>query len=289
MADVQERLLGWVRRTSIVRAAILTSMRARPEGPPDELSDWDVILAVTDPSALVDDLDWHAEIGAPLVRWGDEDELLGHPTWFRGVVYDDGSKVDFTIWPDALLDAIAEQDRLPPGLDHGHSVLHDPDGRTSSWPPPTFSAYVLSPPTEADYRALVEEFWWDTTYVAKAVRRGELFFATSFVIEHDLKLIALRRMLEWRTAAASGWTFAPGVHGRGLERRLDAGDRALLQATYATLDADGVRRALAATIDLFRRAAIDVGHALGYRYPEEIDGRMTILLATTFDPPRSAP
>lgn len=175
--EIEQRLLAWADRTASVRAVIVTSTRARPEGPPDELSDWDVIVAATDPSAFVDDLGWHAEIGTPLVRWGDEDELLGHRTWFRGVVYDDGSKVDFTVWPDRLLVAITAEKRLPVEFDYGYRVLHDPDGLTAAWPAPTSSAYVMTPPSEADYRAMIEEFWWGTTYVAKAVRRGELFFA----------------------------------------------------------------------------------------------------------------
>ena len=146
-------------------------------------------------------------------------------------------------------------------------------------PEPTSSAYVLELPSEAEYRALVEEFWWDTTYVAKAVRRGELFFAASFMLEHDLKLIALRRMLEWRIGAATGWTYAPGVYGRGLERQLGADDLRALSATYPTLDATGVRRALDATIRLFRDAARDVAEACGFRYLDEIDARMLELLA----------
>lgn len=276
-----DRLLDWARRTPDIRTVILTSTRARPEGPPDELSDYDVILAVTDPERFAaGDLAWHAEIGSPLVRWGDEDELLGHPTAFRGVVYDDGEKVDFTIWPHALLEAIAEADRLPEGLDHGYRVLLDPDGRTRSWPEPTFSAYVLRPPSEAEYRAMVEEFWWGTTYLAKALRRGELFFAASFMLEHDLKLIALRTMLEWRIAAEHDWAFAPSVYGRGIERHLDDQERHGLTDTYASFDADDIRRALDATIDLFRRAAIDVAGALGYRYPGEIDERMMALLGS---------
>ena len=277
MSDaIVDRLLAWAERTPEIRAVILTSTRARPEGPPDELSDWDVILAVTRPGPFAEgDLAWHGEVGEPLVRWGDEDALLGYPTWFRGVVYADHSKVDFTLWPEALLGVIGEQDRLPPGLDHGYRVLYDPDRRTRGWPQPTYTAYVLTPPTEAEYRAMVEEFWWGTTYFAKAVRRGERFFAASFMLEHDLKLIALRRMLEWRIAAGLDWQFAPGVYGRGIERHLDEGTIGLLHGTYASLEADDLWRALFTLVDLFRAVALEVADALGFRYPAEIDERMT--------------
>jgi len=189
-------------------------------------------------------------------------------------------KVDFTIWPDALLEALAEHETLPPGLDHGYRVLLDKDGRTRRWPQPTSTAYVLARPTEAEYRALVEEFWWGTTYAAKALRRGELFFANSFMLEHDLKIDTLRRMLELRIAVDRAWSFAPGVHGRGLERHLDRETLQELSDTYASLDPDEIWTALFRLVELFRRVATEVAAALGYAYPLEIDERMRAYLST---------
>jgi aminoglycoside 6-adenylyltransferase len=273
--EVLDRLVRWGEGEPACRAMILTSTRARPEGPVDEHSDYDVILAVTDPLRFADALDWQAAGGRPLVRWGDESELHGLPTWFRGVVYHDFAKIDFTIWPDALLEAIAAGSDLPPVLDHGYRVLLDKDARTAGWPGPTHAAYVVSPPDEAEYLALVDEFWWDTTYVAKALLRGELFFARSFMLEHDLKVVALRRMLEWRIAIDQAWRFAPGVYGRGLEHHLDGETRAALDATCSGPGAEATWDGLSAVTELFSRVAIDVASALGYEYPQQVHDAMT--------------
>ena len=278
--EVLEALVSWGARTAGIRAMILTSTRARPDGPVDEFSDYDVILAVTDPEAFAVDLGWQSAYGPPLVRWGDEDQLFGHPTFFRGVVYEDHVKVDYTIWSDALLDELAQHETLPPGLDHGHRVLLDKDGRTQGWPAPTATAYVLARPDEAEYRALVEEFWWGTTYAAKALRRGELFFASSFMLEHDLKLIALLRMIKWRLAADRDWAFAPAVYGRGLERHLDRTTLDELAATYPRHTMDEIWTALFALVELFRRIATEVASELGYVYPVDIDERMSARLET---------
>lgn len=280
MSDhVLEALVAWGDRTPEIRAMILTSTRARPGGPVDEFSDYDVILVVTDPERLAGDLAWQEAYGPRLVGWGDEDELYGRTTHFRGVIYEDQVKVDYSIWPDELLDAVAEYESLPPGLDHGYRVLLDKEGRTRAWPAPTAGAYVLAKPSNAEYRALVEEFWWGTTYAAKALRRGELFFANSFVLEHDLKVIALRQMLEWRIAADRDWTFVPGAHGRGLERHLDQDTALALADTYAAYGADEMWTALFRLVELFGRVAADVAAALGYAYPQEIDDRMRAHLA----------
>ena len=281
MSDrVVEALVAWGERTPEIRAMVLTSSRARAEGPIDEFSDYDVILAVTDPHRFADgDLAWQAEVGTPLVRWGDEAELFGYPAFFRGVVYDDLAKVDFTIWPDGLLRAVAEEAALPAGLDHGYRVLIDKDGRTHGWPEPTFTAHVVRPPSAAEYRAQVEEFWWDMSYVPKALRRGELFFVDSFVLEHDLKHLSLRRMLEWRVAIEHDWRFAAGPHGRRLEQHLDPDTRRALAETYAGLDAGAIWDAVLRLAALYRRVATEVAAALGFEYPQEIDDRMTAHLS----------
>jgi len=53
MSDkVLDTLVAWGERTHGIRAMILTSTRARPDGPVDEFSDYDVILAVTDQASF---------------------------------------------------------------------------------------------------------------------------------------------------------------------------------------------------------------------------------------------
>jgi hypothetical protein len=45
---VIKRILAWAEREEAVRVVAITSTRAREEGPPDELSDYDIVLALTD-------------------------------------------------------------------------------------------------------------------------------------------------------------------------------------------------------------------------------------------------
>ena len=130
------------------------------------------------------------------------------------------------------------------------------------------------PPTEAEYRAIIEEFWWDTTYVAKALWRGEVVFA-KFALDYDAKFVALRRVLEWRIELDHDWSLRPGAYGRGLERLLPADIAAELASTYVGTDIEENWDALFRTTALFRRVATEVGDALGYAYPLEVDKAVT--------------
>jgi aminoglycoside 6-adenylyltransferase len=269
--EVLGRLRAWCEADPGVRAVILTSSRATPAGRADLLSDYDVILVVRDQAAFAADDGWASRHGPPAARWGDESELLGLQVPFWGVVYADGVKIDYKLWPEEMLARVSAADALPEGLDVGYRVLLDKDGGTSGWPPPTYRAHIPAPPTEAAYRAQVEEFWWSSTYVAKALRRGQVVFA-KYVLDTDMKLGPLRRVLEWLIELDHDWSLRPGVYGRGLERLLPAELAAELAATYVGAGVEENWQALHATAELFRRVATEVGAALGYAYPlEDVD------------------
>jgi aminoglycoside 6-adenylyltransferase len=253
---------------------ILTSSRAKPDGRADVLSDYDVIVAVRDAAAFAANDAWVLGYRRPLVRWGDQHELYGMTTYFRGVIYEDGVKVDYTVWPDALLERVAEEPALPECLDVGYRVLLDKDARTSGWQPPTYQAHIPAKPTKAQYDALVDEFWWDTTYVAKSLWRGEVVFA-KFSLDYDAKFVALRRLLEWRIEIDHDWSLKPGAYGRGLERLLPADIWSELASTYVGTGIEDNWNALFRTTALFRRVATEVGLALGYAYPQQVDDALT--------------
>ena len=95
----------------------------------------------------------------------------------RLVLYEDGTKIDYIIWSLALLQRVMDTPRLPDVLDHGYQVLVDKDHLAHGLKPPTYTAYIPKKPTEKEYSALVEEFWWETSYVAKNLWRDELVHA----------------------------------------------------------------------------------------------------------------
>jgi aminoglycoside 6-adenylyltransferase len=276
---VLEKMVAWANAQPDIRALILTSSRARPDGPVDLLSDYDLILAVTDAERWGREDGWLTHYGEPMVRWGAEGKLFGHVTYFRGLVYRDYVKVDYTVWPDALLERVAEAPTLPDELDVGYRVLVDKDGRPAAWKPPSYKAHIPIRPTEAEYHALVEEFWWTTTYVAKSLWRDDIVFA-KFCLDHDLKLEALRRMLEWRIELDHDWNVKPGVWGRGLKRLLPADLWVELASAYVGPEIEDNWAALWRTIALFRRVAREVGGALGFAYPQAVDDQVSVYLNT---------
>ncbi len=284
--DVVDKLMAWGTAHPLIRAMILTSSRTRPDGPVDLLSDYDLILAVSDVGPFAADCAWISEYGRPMVRWGDQGEMHGLATYFRGVVYQNYVKIDYSIWPVELLERIAASALLPDGLDLGYRVLLDKEQRTAGWKQPSYQAFIPARPTEAQYQALIEEFWWGTTYVAKSLWRDELVFA-KWMLDQDLKLETMRRMLEWRIELDHHWSVKPGIHGRGLKQLLPPDIWSEFAKTYVSLDVEEIWAALDRVIALFRQVAPDVGHALGYTYLQQVDDQVSAYLEAIREMPSS--
>jgi aminoglycoside 6-adenylyltransferase len=284
--DFLGRLVGWAEPHELVRAVLLTSTRASATGPVDVLSDYDVNLFVTDPGPFRDFDAWLPDLGAVLLRTPlEEREQRGMAEYWRGVFFDDMTKVDFTVTPAAVLPMIRDEPKLPPGLDLGYRVLIDKDGLTAGLQAPTHTAYLTEKPTEQEFRALVEEFWWCTTYVAKYLWRDEVFGARA-ILDAEIRLHVLRPMLAWVAGADHGWSIRPGAWGRNLKRHLRPEVWGEVERTFGGTGDEGHWRALLQTIAVFRASAESLAQRLGYEYPRGLDERMMGYLLEIRELPR---
>ena len=69
--DAIATLVGWGEAHDLVRAMLMTSTRAVPGAHVDVLSDYDVILIVSDLAPFVDDRSWLGDFGEVLVVYWD--------------------------------------------------------------------------------------------------------------------------------------------------------------------------------------------------------------------------
>jgi aminoglycoside 6-adenylyltransferase len=273
-----QRLVQWADNQPSVRAVVLTSSRAIPHAQIDAFSDYDVILALTDVQPFFENRGWLEAFGPLLALY--RDPLTPERGFHRSALvtqYEDSLKIDFSLWPVGLLKQIASEPQLPREFDAGYHVLLDKDHLTDTLPPPTYKSYIPTPPTEAEYQALIESFFLDTGYVAKFLWRDDLV-AAKYILDHSLKHDHLLPMLGWRIEIDHQWALKLGPYGRGLKRWLRQDVWAQLEETYTGADLDSNWTALFRSIELMRRVAVEVGDHLGFRYPEDLERRVVAYL-----------
>src|SRR5262249_9055090 len=189
-SEVLGRLVNWAEQHPLVRALVLESSRAHGLALLDAFSDYDVLVVVSDLRPFVDDA-WLSAYGTPLVTFRGINLVLDAETYGRLVLYQDHVKIDYMIWPVTLLRALVQRRQLPELLDWGYRVLVDKDDLTFGLPAATRTAFIPARPTEQEYLAVVEEFWWESTYVGKNLWRDNLMGAKyniDVVMRHEVLL-----------------------------------------------------------------------------------------------------
>jgi len=270
---VLDKIQKWAKTQSEIRVVLLTSSRASKNEKVDQLSDYDIELYVEDMNPYVENNNWLSKFGEVLMLLPEKRELLGIKQPTRLVIYKNGDKVDFTLADIAVLKKICSLPHLPDWLDDGYKVLLDKDGLTKKLKRPTYKSYIPKKPSEEEFRKLVSEFWWDTTYVAKNLWRKEILpakYSSDVVIRYKLLL----KMLEWYIQINRGWNYRTGFVGKGVIESLNKSELDELRGIFSSADVEENWQALFNTIKFFRKIAVAVAHNLEYEYPYELDNNV---------------
>jgi len=302
-----DRFIAWAQTQPDIRAAVIVGSQARANRPADEWSDLDIVVFATDPERYLSRTDWLENIGNPCLTFleatatGDEME--------RRVLFEDGLDVDFAFFPVIRVRRLVYFLRIRecfPQLLHllpkekvrqitqgvadffdvvrrGVRVLLDKEGMADLLTLVTGEAPSSRPPTQNEFLEVINDFWYHAVWTVKKLRRGELWTA-KFSLDSYMKWRCILRMMEWHAHATNGWNYDTWHGGRFLEQWADPRAVEGLQDAFAHYDEDDIRRALLATMDLFRWLAVETAEKLSYPYPTLADEQATELVGKLLRP-----
>ena len=255
-----ERVNAWAAARADVHAVLLVGSAVRA---PDAWGDVDVLVLTDDVEGVLEDSE--AAFADAVIGFVERP-----PGAFpqRRLAFADGTDVDLVAVPAENL-LRAPTDAVRELVYRGARVLHDRDGAlarvvesATGWEPPT------APPTPGDVDQAASEFWFKAIWTAKKARRGELWRALE-CCDGDLKRLVLRA-LEWE---ARGRGVDHWYGGRFVEQWGDPAAVEALARTFAHFDADDLRRALEATMDLYAQLC---GDEAGYPREAETFARAQV-------------
>ena len=266
---LEGRFVTWAQACPDIRAAVVMGSRARTDHPADQRSDLDIIVFADHHESYMQRTDWVEQI-APV--WISIPNRTSSGDLERLVMFEGGMNVDLVLVPNDLLRQAAQAGIIPEPYKRGARAILDKDGLAARIIPATFTRLSYPPPTKDEYAVTVNTFWYTAYYVAKQLRRGDLWMVK---MRQGNLIELLVHMMEWHARATRGPNCDTWHMGRFMRDWADVRAVDAFEQVFAHFDAADSWRALFATLDLFRRLAVETSDKLGFPYPADDDAHVS--------------
>ena len=242
-----------------VEAVALSGSRADIHSLRDEFQDYDVVYIVENLNDLLSDLSWLDQFGMRLIE---QHNLLGHRRLYL-MLFEDGNRIDLTLCSKEYIQEWVDSEA-------GFKVLKDDKGLFEAYQPNS-NRYWTYPPTEEEFAASCNEFWWVSAYVVKAIRRNQLIYATDHL--YGICQQELLKVLAWKVASDRG-TVDIGKSYKYLFHYLPTEKEKEFSALLDLSSLEKVSQSLFATMKLFDYEAQNLAKKMGFAYDQEVAEKM---------------
>lgn len=242
-----------------VEAIALSGSRANPRAPKDEFQDYDVVYIVENLNDLLSDLSWLDQFGMRLIE---QHNVLGHRRLYL-MLFEDGNRIDLTLCPKEYIQEWVDSEA-------NFEVIKDDKGLFEAYQPNS-KPYWTAPPTEEDFAATCNEFWWVSAYVVKAIRRNQLIYATDHL--YGICQQELLKVLAWQVTSDRG-AVDIGKNYKYLFQYVPAEQEKEFSALLDLSSIDKITQSLFSTMKEFDREAQILAQKMGYAYDKEVAEKM---------------
>ena len=242
-----------------VEAIALSGSRTNPRAPKDEFQDYDVVYIVDDLEDLISDLSWLDQYGNRLIE---QHNVLGHRRLYL-MLFEDGNRIDLTLCPKKYIQEWVDSEA-------NFEVIKDDKGLFEA-NQPNSKRYWTAPPTEEDFAASCNEFWWVSAYVVKAIRRNQLIYATDHL--YGICQQELLKVLAWQVTSDRG-AVDIGKNYKYLFQYLPAEQEKEFSALLDLSSFDKITQSLFSSMKGFDREAQILAQKMGFTYDKEVAEKM---------------
>ena len=242
-------------------AVYMNGSRTNPNVPKDIFQDYDIVYVVRETKTFIEDKDWIHRFGKILyMQYPDENsdypsDKENHYGWL--MQFEDGVRIDLTVQTIRFAQEHIHDDKLC-------QILLDKENILPAVSKSTDEDYHVKKPTEAQFQACANEFWWCSNNIAKGLWRGEMPYVqdmTNFVVRKQLE-----KMLSWKVGIGTDFQVSVGKSAKYLYRWLEPDEYQGYLNTYFGGTVEEAWTAVLHMCDLFAQTAAYVGSKLGYPY-----------------------
>lgn len=266
-----------------ILAVYMNGSRTNVNVPKDIFQDYDIVYVVKETKPFIEDKDWIHRFGNVLyMQYPDESpndpsDKENHYGWL--MQFDDGIRIDLTAQTVEFAKEHIHDDKLC-------RILMDKENILPDIPESTDSDYHVQKPSEAQFQACTNEFWWCSNNIAKGLWRGEMPYVqdmTNFVVRKQLE-----KMLSWKVGIITDFSVSVGKSAKNMYRWIGEEEYQRYLDTYFGGNTEEAWKAVFAMCELFDSVTAYVAKGLGYIYDAE-EGRAAVaFLKSVHELPRDA-
>lgn len=260
--EMLDLLVGVALADTRIRAVYMQGSRTNRRVQKDLLQDYDIVYVVQETKSFYQNPAWIDTFGERLYMQCPD-----------AVDYHLGCSVDFASRYGYLLQ-LADGNRLDLQLlvieaacslyDSLSVPLLDKDGILPKHSEPSDVDYWIKQPTQDEFQARCNEFWWSFNGIAKALWREQIPAAHTllYTVSHP-QLITL---LKWKICHETDFQISTGKGARYLQNHLSPALWKRVLQTYSRGEINDMWRAAFAMCDLFHATADTLKEQHGYKY-----------------------
>lgn len=263
--EMMSLILDIAKKDERIRAVYMNGSRTNVNAPKDIFQDYDIVYVVKETRPFAEDKEWLNVFGERLYMqcpdevdmWlGEEPHMDEYFGWL--IQFTDGNRLDLHVVP--VHDNHVLDDKLC-------VVLLDKDNVLPKLPAPTDEDYRINRPTEGEFWAVCNEFWWCLNNVAKGMWREEYTYVQDMLSQTIRP--QLTTILNWKVGYENDFQISTGKASKYLYRYLSKEDWNRYLATWSGCEKEAFWKAIFTMCDLFQETALNVATSLQFTYNEQ--------------------
>lgn len=244
-----------------ILAVYMNGSRTNKNVPKDIFQDYDIVYVVKETKSFINDKEWIGNFGNILyMQYPDENPYYPSDKencygWL--MQFDDGVRIDLRVETVPYAKENILNDKLC-------KILLDKENILPEIPEATDKDYHVKKPSEEQFAACANNFWWCTNNLAKGLWRKEILYVqdmANFVVRKELE-----KMLSWKAGIKTNFSVSTGKSSKYLYKWIGEEEYKEYLNTYFSGDIEEAWQAIFSMCGLFNSVAGFAAGELGYNY-----------------------
>lgn len=263
-SEMYQLFINIANRDNRILAVYMNGSRTNVNAPKDIFQDYDIVFVVKETKPFIETPDWIQQFGTILyMQYPDESpDCPGDKEHFYGwlMQFDDGVRIDLHVETVTHAREHIGDDRLC-------RVLLDKEHVLPEIPQATDADYYVKKPSQEQFHACTNEFWWCSNNLAKGLWRDEIPYVQDMA--NCIVRKELEKMLSWKVGLKTNFGVSVGKSAKYLYKWISQEEYENYLNTYFGGNTRDAWRAIFLMCDLFDSTARKVAKELGYTYHEK--------------------